>query len=78
MVIMVMVLVYSDRASQGNSPDIDSLNRLIESEFHTREPGGVKTPVCDRCVPCQGGQRVSGQHMHIMETQAHGHEEASE
>ena len=38
-----MVLVYSDRASQGNSPDIDSLNRLIESEFHTREPGGVKT-----------------------------------
>ena len=45
-----MVLVYSDRASQGNSPDIDSLNRLIESEFHTREPGGVKTPVCDRCV----------------------------
>ena len=32
-------------ASPGNSPDIDSLNRLIESEFHTRGPAGVKT-VC--------------------------------
>ena len=32
-------------ASPGNSPDIDSLNRLIESEFHTRGLAGVKT-VC--------------------------------
>ena len=68
MVIMVIVLVYSDRASQGNSLDIDSLNRLIESEFHTREQVVSRLAVCDRCGPCQGGQHVSGQHMHIMET----------
>ena len=51
-VIMVMVLV---KWSQGNSPDIDSLNRLIESEFHTREPGGVKTRRVWSMCPVSGG-----------------------
>ena len=46
-------------ASPGNSPDIDSLNRLIESEFHTRGPAGVKTVLCVIDVA-----RVSGQHVY--------------